>query len=47
MITVSRLIEGRYHSGLQAGRDVRTGLVDCHGGLATVNLTHVLQRVGG
>ena len=47
VITVSRLIEGRYHSGLQAGRYFRTGLVDCHGGLATVNLTHVLQRVGG
>ena len=47
VITVSRLIEGRYHSGLQAGCDVRTGLVDCHGGLATVNLTHVLQRVEG
>jgi acetyl-CoA C-acetyltransferase len=44
-ITVSRLIEGRYHPALQGGRDVRTGLIDCHGGLATVNLTHVLQRV--
>jgi acetyl-CoA C-acetyltransferase len=44
-ITVSRLIEGRYHAGLQGARDLRTGLIDCHGGLATVNLTHILQRV--
>jgi len=44
-IAVSQLLEGRYHAGLQAGRQFRTGLVDCHGGLATVNLTHVLERI--
>jgi len=44
-ITVSRLIEGRYHPGLQGRRDMRTGLIDCHGGLATVNFAHVLQRI--
>ena len=44
-IAVSQLLEGRYHAGLQAGRHFRTGLIDCHGGLATVNLTHVLERI--
>lgn len=43
-IAVSRLLEGRYHSGLQRGRQFNTGVIDCHGGVATVNLTHVLQR---
>ncbi len=43
-ITVSRLLEGRYHGGLQAGRVFQKGVVDCHGGVATVNFTHVLER---
>jgi acetyl-CoA C-acetyltransferase len=44
-ITISRLLEGRYHPGLQSDRHFRTGLIDCHGGVATVNLTHVLERL--
>jgi acetyl-CoA C-acetyltransferase len=44
-LTISRLLEGRYHAGLQAGRDFRIGAIDCHGGIATVNVTHVLQRL--
>lgn len=44
-IAVSRLLEGRYHADLQAGRHYRTGVIDCHGGLATINLTHVLERL--
>jgi acetyl-CoA C-acetyltransferase len=44
-LTISRLLEGRYHPGLQMGRDYRIGAVDCHGGVATVNVTHVLQRL--
>ena len=44
-LTVSRILEGRYHAALQAGRDFRIGAADCHGGVATVNFTHVLQRV--
>lgn len=43
-VAVSRLLEGRYHPDLQAGRSFRRGLIDCHGGVATVNLTHVLER---
>lgn len=46
-IAVSRLLEGRYHAGLQGGRAFRRGLGDCHGGLATVNMTQVLERVEG
>ena len=46
-ISVSRLLEGRYHAGLQAGRAFRTGLIDCHGGVATVSFTHVLERLEG
>ncbi len=43
--TVSRLLEGRYHSDLQRDRMFRRGLIDCHTGVATVNVTHVLERV--
>ena len=46
-ITVSRLLEGRYFADLQQGRSFRRGLTDCHSGVGTVNVTHVLERVEG
>ncbi|WP_051301946.1 thiolase family protein [Sedimenticola selenatireducens] len=43
-ITVTRLLEGRYWPGLQAGRSFRRGVTDCHAGVATANVTHVFER---
>lgn len=45
-ITVSRLLEGRYWPDLQGGRSYRRGLVECHAGVGTLNVIHILERVG-
>ena len=45
-ITVSRLIEGRYWPDLQNGRIYRRGLVDCHAGVGTLNVIHILEGAG-
>lgn len=42
-ITVSRLIEGRYWPDLQGGRSYRRGVVDCHAGVGTLNVIHILE----
>lgn len=42
-ITVSRLLEGRYWPDLQNGRSYRRGLVDCHAGVGTLNVIHILE----
>lgn len=42
---ISRMLEGRYHAGAQRNRSFTRGLIDSHGGVATVNITHVLERV--
>lgn len=44
-VTVERLLTGRYWPGAQPERNLRRGLVDCHGGVATVCAVHVLERV--
>lgn len=46
-VAVSRLLEGRYHPELQRGRAFRRGLIDSHSGVATVNVTHILERIDG
>ena len=46
-ITISRLLEGRYYADLQQGRLFQRGLTDCHSGVGTVSVTHVLERVEG
>ena len=43
-VTVERLLTGRYWPGAQPGRILRRGLVDTHGGVATVCAVHVLAR---
>lgn len=43
-VTVARLLSGRYHAGLQPEAPPRIGLTDCHGGVATLNVVHLLQR---
>lgn len=43
-MTVDRLLTGRYWPGAQPKRDLRRGLVDTHGGVATVCAVHVLER---
>ena len=42
--TLARLLEGRYHSGLQPARALKRGLADTHGGIATVCTVHILER---
>jgi len=45
-ITVSRLLEGRYWPELQGERTFRRGLVDCHAGVGTLNVIHILEGTG-
>ena len=43
-VTLTQLLCGDYHVGAQPGRVLRRGLVDAHGGVATVCAVHVLER---
>ena len=42
-ISVARMLAGEYYEGLQPHPAPRRGVVDAHGGIATVNVTHVLE----
>ncbi|MEO5882070.1 MAG: thiolase family protein [Caldimonas sp.] len=42
-VTVWRLLSGDYHPGLQPKRALRRGVIDAHGGVATVCVVHVLE----
>lgn len=44
-LTIQRLLSGRYWSEAQPPRDLRVGLVDAHGGICAVSITHVLRRL--
>ena len=44
VVSIARLLEGRYHAGLQPDRELWRGLADAHGGIATLNCVHVLER---
>ncbi len=46
-VTVDRLLCGRYWPGAQPKRDLRRGLADCHGGIATTCVVHVFERTEG
>ncbi len=41
--TIARLLQGRYHAGMQPERRLRRGLAEAHGGIATLNCVHVLE----
>ena len=43
-VTVERLLCGRYWPDAQPKRDLRFGLADCHGGIATTCVVHVFER---
>jgi len=43
IVTLARLLQGRYWPGLQPQRQLRRALADAHGGVATVSFTHVLE----
>ncbi|MEP7207540.1 MAG: thiolase family protein [Casimicrobiaceae bacterium] len=43
--TVAKLLAGTYHPALQPARPGRHGVADCHAGVATLNVTHVLERL--
>jgi len=44
-VTMARLLTGHYHPGAQPERDLRRGVIDAHGGVATLCVVHVLERV--
>ena len=44
-VTMQRLLEGRYWPGAQPGRALRRGVIDAHGGVCTVSVTHVMERI--
>lgn len=44
-LTMQRLLSGRYWPELQPQKDLRFGLIDAHGGICTINVTHILERV--
>lgn len=43
-VTIHQLLCGEYHAGAQPRRELRRGMVDAHGGVATVCVVHVLER---
>ena len=45
VITLYRLLSGTYFSKLQPKRELRKAVADCHSGIATTNVVHVLQRI--
>jgi len=47
IVTLTRLLQGRYWPGLQPQRRLATALADAHGGIATVSFTHVLEARDG
>lgn len=44
-VTIARLLTAEYHEGAQPYRDLRLGITDAHGGVATLCAVHVLERV--
>lgn len=46
LVTVERLVTGRYWRDAQPKQDVRRAIADTHGGIATVSLVHVVERLG-
>lgn len=45
VFTLLRLLQNRYHPGLQQPTSRRFAVADAHGGVATVSVVHVLERV--
>ena len=43
IVTLTRLLQGRYWPALQPKQRLRTALADAHGGIATVSVTHILE----
>ncbi len=43
-VTMDRLLGGRYRDG-QVGGDFQRGLIDIHGGMATLAAVHVMERI--
>ena len=44
-VVVARVLAGEYFAALQPRKAMRRGIVDAHGGCATLNVTHILERV--
>jgi len=45
IMTLTHLLQGRYHKGLQPATKRRFGLADSHAGVGTLSVVHVLERV--
>ena len=43
--TVVALLDGTYHPSIQPANLGRFGVTDCHAGVGTLNVTHVLERL--
>lgn len=46
IVSLTRLLQQRYWPALQPKRELRFALADAHSGVATVSVTHVLERLG-
>ncbi len=44
-LTMQRLLTGRYWPDAQPQKDLRRGVIDAHGGICTISVTHVLDRI--
>lgn len=45
IVTLTQLLQHRYHEGLQPTTPRRFGVADAHAGVGTVSVVHVLERV--
>lgn len=44
-LTMQRILTGCYWPGAQLNRDLCRGVIDAHGGICTISVTHVLERI--
>lgn len=47
VFTLLRLLQARYHAGLQPKTSRRFALADAHAGVGTLTVTHILERLDG
>jgi len=45
VVTLAQVLQGRYWPGLQPGGERRFGVADAHSGVASVSVTHVLEKL--
>ena len=45
VLTLLKLLQGRYHDGLQPTLARRFGLADAHAGVGTLSVVHILEAL--